>query len=85
MQAINGCLSFRIRSHFHKTETFASPRVTIHYDLRALNLTISREQLFQTRTIDAETQVSTIQFPSHYELQKLREEFGLQPFTFQAN
>jgi hypothetical protein len=53
--------------------------------LGALNLTILREQLFQTRTIYLETQVSTVQFPSHYELQTIREELGLRLLLSKPN
>jgi hypothetical protein len=85
MQAIDGRLRFRIRAHFHETEAFAASRITIHHHLGALDLTILGEQLLQTRTINLETQVSTVQFPSHYKLQTIREEFGFRLLLSKPN
>lgn len=64
VQTVDGRLSFFVRAHFDKTETFAAASITIRDDLSTINGTVLTEQRFEVRTRNIEAQVSAIQFPS---------------------
>ena len=76
----NRRLGFLIAAHLDETEPLALASVSIVDHVRAFHCTMRSEQLFQSRVVNLETQISYVQFLTNDDLLELLNFAGRRPF-----